>query len=103
MARGLDRQIRAGRFSRRLPEDVEFVSGTPEEIQTSYEKASSALAFMRSRFGVDGVERFYRAYGSAKVAPGTARYHVDQAFRAALGLTLDDFEQQWAQRVAPAR
>ncbi|HEY8200367.1 MAG TPA: hypothetical protein VII47_03345 [Actinomycetota bacterium] len=97
----LDRQVRTGRFNRRLPEDFEFVSGTPEEIQTSYEKASSALAFMRSRFGIEGVERFFKAYGSAKLAPGTDRYHVDQAFRAALGLTLGDFERQWAQQVAP--
>lgn len=100
---GLTRQIRTGRFNRRLPEDFEFVSGTQEDIVASYEKASSALDFMRSRYGVDGIGGFFRAYGSVKLAPGTARYHVDQAFRSSFGLSLDDFEREWAQRVAPKR
>jgi hypothetical protein len=58
---------------------------------------------MRSRFGIEGVNRFYRAYGSPRAAPGTSRYHVDQAFRSALGLPLEDFERQWAQQIAPVR
>jgi hypothetical protein len=99
----LARQVRTGRFDRRLPEDFEFVSGAQEDIVASYEKASSALDFMRSRFGVDGIGRFFRTYGSVKLAPGTARYHADRAFRTALGLSLEDFERQWAQHVAPSR
>jgi hypothetical protein len=97
----LDKQIRTGVFNRQLPEDHEFVSGTSEEIQAAYQKAASAFAFMRSRFGVDGVNRFFEAYGSTKVVAGSARYHLDQVFRRTLGLGSEEFQAQWAQSLAP--
>jgi hypothetical protein len=99
----LDRQIATGTFNRRIPEDFEFVSGTQEEILVAYQKSSSAFAHMRSRYGVEGINRFYQAYGSVKVAPGTDRYHLDRAFRDGLGISLETFEQEWGRSVAPGR
>jgi hypothetical protein len=98
----LDRQVHEGRFNRRLPEEHEFVSGTPEDIQAAYQKASSALAFMRDRYGIDAVNRFYRSYAGARVEPGTARYLVERAAAEALGTTLAAFEAEWAGHIAPA-
>ena len=97
----LDRQVRAGSFNRRLPENHEFVAGTQEEVQVAYQKAGSALAFMRDRYGIDGVNRLFDAYRSPKVVAGSARYHLDKAFRRALGVGFDEFQAQWAQSLAP--
>ncbi|MGH2721200.1 MAG: hypothetical protein ACRDJO_06300 [Actinomycetota bacterium] len=97
----LDRQVRAGVFNRRLPDNHEFVAGTQEEVQVAYQKAGSALAFMRDRYGIDGVNRFFEAYRSTKVVGGSARYHLDQAFRRTLGVGMDEFQAQWAQSLAP--
>jgi hypothetical protein len=97
----LDRQVRTGVFNRRLPENQEFVAGTQEEIQVAYQKSASAFAFMRDRYGIDGVNRLFDAYRSTKVVAGSARYHLDGAFRRTLGLGFDEFQAQWAQTLAP--
>ncbi|MGH2688677.1 MAG: hypothetical protein ACRDKW_07710 [Actinomycetota bacterium] len=97
----LDRQVRTGVFNRRLPENHEFVAGTQEEVQVAYQKAASAFAFMEDRNGLDGVNRFFEAYRSTRVVGGSARYHLDQAFRRTLGIGLDEFQAEWAQTLAP--
>ncbi|MGH2812715.1 MAG: hypothetical protein ACRDI1_08405 [Actinomycetota bacterium] len=96
----LIRQARSGTFSGKLPEDLEFVGGGPSEIGLAYQKAFSSMSFLRDRFGPERLIAFYQSYGKARVEPGTSRYHLDRALRAATGLSLDEFERQWADSVS---
>lgn len=99
----LDAQVRRGRFDAMLPEDLDFSSGSQAEIVLAYQEAASAIGYMRDRFGLEGVAGFYEAYGSARIEPGTVRYHLDRSFRQALGISLEQFEREWASNVKATR
>lgn len=92
----LDRRIRDGRFDRRLPKDWEFTAGESADILNSYQESVSAFKFMRQKFGIEGVNRLYVALGQVRLEPGTPDYRLGRAFQDALGMTLADFESQWA-------
>lgn len=98
----LDRKIRDGRFDRRLPEDWEFTAGEGGDILNSYQEAVSALVFMKDKFGIESVNRFYLALGQVRLEPGTLEYRLGRAFQEALGITFPDFESQWASAAAGA-
>lgn len=93
----LDARIRSGRFDGRLPRDFEFVAGEGVEIRNAYEESHSAFAFAEREFGQRAINDMYRLLGEARLAPGTGRYHVARAMRAAFGVGLADFERTWAE------
>lgn len=95
-------RVRAGKFDRRVPEDLEFLSGSGDDIFATYQEALSAMAYLVQRFGLERVGRFYEGYGSARVEPGTPRYHADRAMREVLGISFADLERDWAASVAGA-
>ena len=82
-----------------VPEDFEFLVGSPLEIYRSYQRSHSAIAFFVDRWGLPAFVRFYRALGSVKVAPGTARYHLSRALKKTTGLDLPGFERAWADSI----
>jgi hypothetical protein len=88
--------VDSGAFDRRLPSDVEFLTGSADDIYTSYQEAQSAVRFFVDRWGFDRLEDFYVRLGQPAVAPGTTEYHVDRALRATVGLSAAEFERAWA-------
>lgn len=92
----LDGRIRAGRFDRKLPQDLDFTSGDGSEIFLAYQKALSAFSYLRQRYGIEAVNRFYETFGAARVEPGTSRYHLDRSLQEAFGVSTADFERDWA-------
>ncbi len=87
-------------FTGLLPEDFEFALGTDADINNSYEEASSFVLYLISRFGKNAGANLYRALGmESPVSFGTARYHLDHAFRAAFGVGFDALERAWAQNI----
>lgn len=95
LARSLNRQ----EFDGILPDDADFFTGGGPSIRRSYLEALSASAYMVERFGIDGLNRFYSALGSARIEPGTAQHHLGRALETNLGITFADFEYQWAEAV----
>jgi hypothetical protein len=83
-----------------LPEDLEFVSGSSDEIGFAYHRAFSALTFLRTRFGVDKLGEFYKQLGGVRIEPGTGRYHFEQTLRKVFGLTVEEFEREWVRFAA---
>ena len=91
----LESQLEAGTFDGALPRDFEFISGEDADVLAAYEESGTATEFAVSEYGIDAVVRFYRRLGRARLAPGTPRYHVDHAARAAFGIGIDAFERHW--------
>lgn len=92
--------VAAGLFNGQLPEDFEFTIGDGTEIYRSYQKAQSAVRFFIDRFGLRAFNRFYRFLGRKEIAAGTARYHIDQAFRRTTGMGYDAFQRAWTSSIA---
>jgi hypothetical protein len=88
--------VNAGAFDRRLPSDVEFLSGTAGDIYTSYQEAQSAVNFFVDRWGFERLEDLYVRLGRPRTAAGTTEYHVDRSLRATVGLSTAEFERAWA-------
>jgi hypothetical protein len=91
--------VATGGFDGRLPADVEFLTGSGNDIYTSYQKAHSAVRFFVARWGLHRFERFYRRLGRSRVAPGTTEYHLDRALRRTIGIGFDAFERAWANSI----
>jgi hypothetical protein len=89
-------RVRAGTFDRKLPLDFEFFIGSLAEILSSYQEATSAVVYASAAFGDESVAEFYRRLGAVRLAPGTWRYHVGRAMRAAFGIGFPRFERRWA-------
>ena len=94
--RVLDGRIRAGQFSGKLPEDWEFLTGGGTSIFLAYQKALSAMRYMRDRYGLSTVDKFYEELGAPKYELGSASFHVGKAISKTLGISLDQFEREWA-------
>lgn len=92
----LDQQVSRGNFDRRLPRDFEFITGSGRSIAGAYQESLSAIRYAVDRFGADAVAELYGILGSARLAPGTPRYHVDRAMRAAFEVGYAQFERGWA-------
>lgn len=95
----LRRQVARGEFKGTLPEDVDFVSGSGDDISLAYQTSFSALEFLRKKLGEQRLVEFYEKLGSARMEPGTARFHLDRILREVPGLGLQDFEREWAASV----
>jgi hypothetical protein len=95
-----DSEVNAGNFDGRLPEDFQFTIGSGIDILRSYQKSLSAVRFFISRWGRERFVRFYRELGTIKIAPGTARYHLNRALRRTIDVGLDGFERAWASSIA---
>lgn len=91
--------VDGGAFDRRLPSDIEFLTGSGTDIYTSYQEAQSAVRFFVDRWGLDRLEDLYVRLGRPAVAAGTTEYHVDRALRATVGLSKAEFERAWAHSV----
>jgi hypothetical protein len=87
--------VGSARIEARVPEDEEFSSGDAQEIGAAYRRSLSSILYLRDRFGVEGLNRFYQRYGAVRVEPGTAEYHLERALTEALGLTRAQFEEGW--------
>src|SRR5438445_8576005 len=80
---------------RTLPDDYAFTTGGGDSILRAYQKSTSAMAFLARAKGRDAPLDLLVEAGRSRVAPGTTRYHVDQALRAVYGAGMDDFERAW--------
>ena len=89
-------RVSSGSFDEAFPRDFEFVTGSGDSILNAYQESFTAMDYAADRYGRDAVARFYRSLGSARIAPGTARYHVDRAARGAFGIGIDPLERHWA-------
>lgn len=83
-----------------IPADHEFVTGSPSEIYGAYKRAQSAVAFFIDRWGLEALTNFYLKLGAAHTGPGTARYHLDRAFKRTIGMGARAFEDAWASSIA---
>jgi hypothetical protein len=92
--------VASGLFNGQLPEDFEFTVGDGTDIYRSYQKAQSAVRYFIDRFGLQAFNRFYRRLGRVEIQPGTARFHIDRAFRATTGLTYERFQEAWTSSIA---
>lgn len=93
-------EVASGLFNGQLPEDFEFTVGDGTDIYRSYQKAQSAVRYFIERFGLETFNRFYRRLGRVEIQPGTARFHIDRAFRATTGMTYERFQQAWTSSIA---
>lgn len=91
--------VAQGLFNGELPEDFEFTIGSGTDIFRSYQKSQSAVRFFIERFGLDAFNRFYRRLGRIEVAAGTARFHIDRAFRAVTGMSYKSFQEAWTSSI----
>ncbi len=91
--------VASGLFSGELPEDFEFTVGDGTDIYRSYQESHSAVRYFIDRFGLNAFNRFYRKLGRVEIAPGTARFHLDRALRATIGLTYDRFQEAWTSSI----
>jgi hypothetical protein len=92
----ISRRLAAGTWDRELPRDYEFITGEGEDITLQYQESFTSAEYSVDRFGIREVADFYRMLGRTRLAPGTPRYHVDQAMRAHFGLGYTEFEARWA-------
>lgn len=92
--------VAQGLFSGELPEDFEFTIGSGTDIYRSYQNAHSAVRFFIDRFGLTAFNRFYRRLGRIEVAAGTARFHIDRAFRETTGMSYKGFQKAWTSSIA---
>ena len=79
----------------RLPDDYEFTTGGGESILRAYQESTSAMAFLAKAKELDSPLDVLVEAGRPRVAPGTPRYHTDQALRTVYGTGLDEFERAW--------
>lgn len=91
--------VASGLFNGELPEDFEFTVGDATDIYRSYQKSQSAVRYFIDRFGLEAFNRFYRRLGRVEIQPGTARFHIDRAFRATTGLTYERFQEAWTSSI----
>lgn len=91
--------VRRAGFDGRLPDDTDFFTGGGASIRRSYLEALSAMAYAAMQYGVDKINAFYTSFGSARIEAGTSIYHLDRALRETLGVSLADFESEWAKSV----
>jgi hypothetical protein len=92
-------QLAAGAVDGRLPRDHDFLLGSGNSIFLSYVESASAMTYFAERYGIDALVALYRAAGRPDLAAGTARYHVDRAFRKVTGSGLRSFERAWADSI----
>jgi hypothetical protein len=85
-----------GDWDQELPRDYEFITGDGEDITLQYQESYTSAEYAIDRYGIRDVAEFYRILGRTRLAPGTPRYHVDQAMRAAFDLGYPEFEARWA-------
>jgi|SRR5581483_11263606 len=78
-----------------LPHDWEFTTGGGEAIVRAYDESTSAMAFLAGRKGKTAPLDLLVRVGEPRLAPGTSRYHVDQALRAVYGAGFDQFQKDW--------
>lgn len=90
------RWVRAGRFDGKVPDDLEFISGSANEIFAAYQESFSAIAFLQKKVGTEKLNDFYIKLGAARDEPGMMRYHLDQSMRELFGMSFLDFENEWA-------
>lgn len=95
----LNDDLRRAGFDGVLPEDSDFFTGGGVAIRRSYLEALSAITYFVDRYGIDRLGQFYSALGSARIEPGIAAYHLDQALRSVAGISFADFEREWAEAV----
>jgi hypothetical protein len=89
-------RVSNGSFDEAFPRDFEFVTGSGDSILNAYQESFTAMDYAADQFGREAVARFYRSLGSARIAPGTSRYHVDRAARGAFGIGIDPLERHWS-------
>jgi hypothetical protein len=92
----ISRRLAAGTWDRELPRDYQFITGDGNDITLQYQESFTSAEYAVDRFGIREVANFYRMLGETRLAPGTPRYHVDQAMRANFGLGYPEFEARWA-------
>lgn len=92
-------RLAAGAVDGRLPRDHEFLLGSADSIFLSYVESASAMTYFVDRYGIEALVRLYSAAGRPDLDAGTSRYHVDRAFRRAIGSDLRSFERSWADSI----
>src|SRR5579859_2689532 len=66
----------------------------PAQVSLAYAESESVVRYVRARFGAEGINRLLTAYaGGADCGPGV---------QSSLGLSLDQFQADWQQNLAPA-
>jgi hypothetical protein len=78
-----------------LPDDWEFTTGGGDSILRAYDESTSAIAFLAARKGKNAPVDLLARVGEPRVAPGTSRYHVDQALQAVYGAGFAQFQKDW--------
>ena len=81
-----------------LPRDYEMSTGPSASIVRAYGESRAAMSLLAARRGNGAPTAFFRELGAARVAPGSADHHTDDALRRSAGLTLGELERAWAAR-----
>lgn len=84
-----------------LPASNDFSSVDSGTVRRAYGAATSAVAYISERFGSEAVFRLFDEIGSRRQVAGSSSFHVDEAFRKVLGLSIDDFQTAWSSRYPP--
>jgi hypothetical protein len=87
----LQTAVRAGQLPRALPADRDFDGGNPELPQV-YEQAWLAVRLLASRYGEEGLLRFYRTVGRTG---GPSAAAVEQALHGLFGTDTARFTADW--------
>jgi hypothetical protein len=92
----ISRRLAAATWDHELPRDYEFITGEGADVTLQYQESFTSAEYAIDRYGMRDVAEFYEILGESRLAPGTPRYHVDQAMRAVFGLGYPQFEARWA-------
>jgi hypothetical protein len=91
-----DLDVATGAFDGQLPDEYQFSTGTGTDIFRSYQKSYAAITYFVDRWGLASFRRFYTTLGRPDIAPGMVGYHIDRAMKRSIGISLDQFEREWA-------
>jgi len=89
----------AARAGAEVPPNYRFFLGDPRVVYDSYLESLSAIAYFIERWGFRTFERFYARLGRVGAGAGTARFHLDGALEATIGMRLRGFERAWASSI----
>lgn len=79
-----------------LPRPHELRTGGRQAIITAYGEARSAVAHLAALGGDEAPVAVFGDLGAITVAVGDRRHHMDRVLRARLGMSLAEFEEDWA-------
>ncbi|MGH2777574.1 MAG: hypothetical protein ACRDJB_02880 [Actinomycetota bacterium] len=92
-------QATTGAVTPELPKDRDFRRSGEDQLFVHYQSSRSAVRYFIERYGYKRFVRFYKELGDSHDRPGSTHEHVDRAMRRITGISVRQFEAQWADTI----